>query len=335
MDKIKRNKYLLHELVWSLLILGVSLLLAAFLKADLLPYIAVLGLVLVLIHLHYSKKTYQEISDLAEKVETMLKEGTVPKISASEEGSLAILEDELGKVGIRLNEQNKSLVQDKKNLKKAIEDIFHQIRTPLTAVNIQTGILKQEGLSYKDRLDLVHRLEEESKQVQWLVEALLKLSQIDAGVIQFKKDWISCADLIKAAVKPFEISMELQDQTFEAQVGETGFTGDFEWSLEAIRNLLKNAIEHTPAGGTIRVDASGNELFTEMVISDTGPGFSKEDLARVFQRFYKGAHASSKSIGIGLSLSRAIIMAQGGSLQARNGEEGGAKFIIHFYKMIV
>ncbi len=109
------------------------------------------------------------------------------------------------------------------------------------------------------------------------------------------------------------------------------FIGDFAWSTEAILNILKNCMEHTPAGGQIQASFSQNAIFTEIIIEDNGPGFDSEDLPHLFERFYKGKNASEHSVGIGLALARMIVTQQNGTLKAENRPEGGARFVLKFY----
>ncbi len=130
--------------------------------------------------------------------------------------------------------------------------------------------------------------------------------------------------------------MDLRDQRFVCDVPEDiTLTGDFPWLTEAVGNLLKNCMEHTPEGGAITVRARENALFTEITVSDTGKGFAPEDLPHLFERFYRGKNADEQSVGIGLALSRMIVTSLGGTLKAENGRDGGALFTMRFYKSTV
>ena len=113
------------------------------------------------------------------------------------------------------------------------------------------------------------------------------------------------------------------------------FTGDLNWTAEALGNILKNSMEHTPEGGEISVEAEETALYTELRILDSGSGFDKEDIPHIFERFYKGKNAADSSVGIGLALARSIIAAQNGAISAKNGKDGGAKFTIRFYKSVI
>ena len=191
--------------------------------------------------------------------------------------------------------------------------------------------------------------------------SLLKMSKMDAGTVTFKSKPVLVTELIRQAAEPLLIPMELREQTLDimpaelrqqtadnfsaeqlhehsntAEINKQGhppqFYGDFAWSTEAVLNILKNCMEHTPIGGQIQVTFSQNAIFTEIVIEDNGPGFDMEDLPHLFERFYKGKNASKNSIGIGLALARMIVTQQNGTLKAENRPEGGAKFVIKFYR---
>lgn len=100
--------------------------------------------------------------------------------------------------------------------------------------------------------------------------------------------------------------------------------GDISWTCEALTNIIKNCMEHTPNGGEIIIRALENALFSEVVISDNGCGIDKEDLPHIFERFYKGKDSDDKSIGIGLALAKMIITKQNGTIKAENKPNGGA-----------
>ena len=129
--------------------------------------------------------------------------------------------------------------------------------------------------------------------------------------------------------------MELKDIAFKTDIHGESFVGDMPWSAEAFGNLIKNAVEHTAPGGTVCVRANETALYTEITVCDDGEGFTEEDIPHLFERFYKGRNAAQGSIGIGLALTRAIITAQNGSITARNNENGGASFVVKFYKAAV
>ncbi|MDE7326299.1 MAG: HAMP domain-containing histidine kinase, partial [Lachnospiraceae bacterium] len=170
-----------------------------------------------------------------------------------------------------------------------------------------------------------------------LIEALLKLSKLDAGTVEFARETVPVEILIHNAAKPFGILMDLRGQTLDTGDVRPGavFTGDLAWSTEAVGNVLKNCIEHTGEGGNILIKAQENAIYTEIVIEDDGEGIDAQDLPHLFERFYRGKNSSGNSVGIGLALTRAILLAQNGTICAENRREGGARFLLRIYKGII
>ena len=236
---------------------------------------------------------------------------------------------------VRLREQADRLTEDKVRLTEAIQNMFHQIRTPLTGINLTISLLQEEDLTPERRSRLTRDLSRQSERIRWLVETLLKLSRIDAGTAVFLPEAIPAEELIEAAAAPFRIPMELRDQTLRVRADDAVFAVDPAWTAEAVSNLLKNCMEHTPPGGTIEVEARETALFSELVVTDSGPGFDPADVPHLFERFYKGKNATPESVGIGLALARSVAAAQNGTIAAANAPSGGARFTIRFYKSIV
>lgn len=236
-----------------------------------------------------------------------------------QEGELAILNNEIGKLVNRLKEQSESLKKDKIYLADSIADISHQIRTPLTSINLIVDFLKEPELSLKKRQELLWEMEKLLNRIDWLVGTLLKISKLDAGTITLRKDGVNLKELIKKAEESIAIPMELRGQKFSLICnGTEAFCGDFFWSLEPITNIIKNCMEHTPDGGTITVTLEENPIYSSIEIEDTGAGLEKEDCLHLFDRFYKGKNSSADSVGIGLALAKMIIHNQNGTIKAEN-----------------
>lgn len=293
------------------------------------------GIAFCLAHLYFARKRYREMEELAQRIDRILHGHGTVLINESDEGELAILTSEIHKMTVRLKEQSDLLIAEQLRLTEAIQDIFHQIRTPLTSMNLVGSLLGEEDLSYERRIRLTHELKRQLGRTQWLVETLLKLSKIDAGTVVFLKETHSVKVLVEKAVEPFSIPMELRGQALQISVSDERFMGDLQWTTEALSNIIKNSMEHTPFGGEIKIKADETALYTEIIIEDNGPGFENADVPHLFERFYKGKGASEGSIGIGLALSRGIIAAQNGTITASNGLSGGARFVIRFYKSVI
>jgi signal transduction histidine kinase len=226
-----------------------------------------------------------------------------------------------------------ALKQDKQYLASSIADISHQIRTPLTSINIILSLISKSDLSEERKKSLFNELDTLLRRIDWLITTLLKISRLDTGTVKFKKEKIMVSELISHAVAPIAISLDLREQEINTTItGNESFIGDLSWTVEAIENILKNCMEHTQRGGRIKITSLENALFTEIIITDNGPGIDKEDLPYLFERFYKGKNSNNQSFGIGLALARMIIVNQNGTIKAENAQKGGAKFTIRFYR---
>ena len=283
----------------------------------------------------FVSRRYRAVASMAEQVGRVLHGQERAMIGREEEGELAILSTEIGKMTVRLREQADRLTEDKVRRTEAIQDIFHQIRTPLTGINLTASLLEEEDLTVERRRRLTRDLSRQSERIRWLVETLLKLSKIDAGTAVFRTETVPAEDLIGQAAAPFRIPMELRDQTLRIRAEDAVFAVDPAWTAEAVGNLLKNCMEHTPPGGEVAIEARETALFSELTVTDSGPGFDPADVPHLFERFYKGKNATPESVGIGLALARSIVAAQNGTITAANGPSGGARFTIRFYKSVV
>ncbi len=298
------------------------------------------GIVFCLFHFASSCRRYQQIAKLADKVNHYLHGYMDLYIQDQREGELAILESEIGKMVLRLRNQADLLKKDKIYLADSIADISHQIRTPLTTMNLIVSRLSSRELPREKRKHLMMELEEMLVHIEWLIQSLLTISKLDAGTIQMQERRISVPELIRNSTEALEIPMELRQQKLNIICDPlVSFTGDMKWMKEAVMNIVKNCMEHTPEGGRIQICAVENPIYTEIVIEDNGPGIDREDLPHLFERFYKGKNSSDKSVGIGLALAKMIITGQHGNVSAENvtnkGMICGAKFVIRFYKSIV
>ena len=286
------------------------------------------------IHFGTEYARYQRLKRLSLDLDRLLHDGTPLPIQAYQEGELSVLATQLQKMTLRLLESAKRAGADRAYLADSLADISHQLRTPLTAMNLTAAMLSSPALSAERRRELTVELRNLLGRTEWLVESLLKLSKLDAGTVTLAKEPVSLREVIRRAAQPLAVPMDLRDQRLLISCGEAGFTGDLVWTAEALGNILKNCMEHTPAGGTISVAGSESALYTAVIIEDTGPGLREEDIPHLFERFYRGADASDSSYGIGLALARTVIAAQNGTIQAMNGEHG-ARFEVRFYKTVI
>lgn len=331
-----RNRQLRRELIFSVSATAALSAVAAWaLSPAAAMFMLALGALLTGAHLLFTRRRYAAIRELSAVLDRILHGEDASPIAEETEGELSILKTQIRKMTLRLNESAENLLREKNALSDAMADLSHQLRTPLTAVNLVVSTLESETMTDERRLRLTRELEGLLRRMEWLVETMLKMSMIDAGAIVFAPKRISAEALIRLAASPLEIPMELKGIAFEAEAENASLVCDPAWTAQAIGNLLRNAVQHTPAGGRVRAEARETPLFTEIRVLDTGEGFAPEDIPHLFERFYKGKNAKENSVGIGLAFARQIAAAQNAALTAENRPEGGAAFLLRFYKQVI
>lgn len=280
----------------------------------------------------FTKARYKRIAQISNQIDLVLHNSDHLYIGESDEGELSILHSEITKMTLRIREQNDALKKEKEHLADSLADIAHQLRTPLTSVNLILSLL-ENNLEENERKPLIRETEELLMRMDWLLTSLLKLSRLDACIVVFKSEQIDVNNLICAALRPFLIPMELHDIDLQIDAPKGMIIqGDLDWILEAIQNILKNCMESAGENGKIEIVCTDNPLFTEIAIHDSGAGFEKEDLPCLFDRFYRGKNPNATGYGIGLALCKMIITRQGGTITAKNHTQGGAIFAIRFPK---
>ena len=295
-------------------------------------YIIIVCLVIESISLFFTKKRYNDISELTYKIDKILHNNDYTNFDVNKEGELAVLNSEIYKMTVRLREQSERLENEKNYLKDYLADISHQIRTPMTSIKMIISRLSSQEITFEERFRLIKEISKLLTRIEWLITALLKVAQLKSDTVKLKKEKISVEKVISKALEPLRIQAEIKNVEIKQKIENgTNYKGDFYWSIEAISNILKNCIEHSENGGSIEIISKINPIYTEIVITDEGNGICKEDLPHLFERFYRGNNSGSESIGIGLYLTKMIISKQNGVITAKNRENKGAEFNIKFF----
>lgn len=289
------------------------------------------------------RRRNKEIAQLTEEIDKILHNCETYSLSDYGEGELSILRNELSKMTLMLRSQAEQLSADKVHLADALADISHQIRTPLTSLNIMLATVKNPNTEPEKRAQTLYEMSRQLERIDRLVVSLLKMAKMDAGTIKMVKEEVSLEDLIENCLQSVEIMLEVKEITVEKQVSGT-YLGDRVWTEEAITNIIKNCAEHMEVGGRLIITGMENAVYSEITIADNGHGILKDNLPHIFDRFYKGENSSNNSFGIGLALAKSIIQGQNGTIKAENvlvsnendeNQVGGARFIIRFYKGII
>lgn len=321
------------------------------------------GVVQFSLNIFFTKRRYDRLAGISDKIDAILHGDEHLLFEQYREGELSVLSDEVEKLVIKLREQTERLQNDKIFLADSIADISHQIKTPLTSINLILNFLREEDITYERRIALVRELMTLAEKIKWQITALLRISRLDAGMVDFDIEDIEMSRVIDEAYSLIEIPLDIRCVSFERSYQKNSkVTADREWLVEALGNILKNCMEHSFEGGKILVSCEENALYSRIVISDNGTGIAKEDMPHIFERFYKGKSKNkpdkpknsgavyedngnlsvssemeykSESVGIGLALSRSIITQFNGTIKVTSEVGQGTSFDIRFYKAIV
>lgn len=242
------------------------------------------------------------------------------------EDELSKLQDEIYKTVTMLYQTRDEALQTKNRYAQNLSNIAHQIKTPITAISL--AVQMGQGNSRQ----LQEKINRQLSRLTHLEEALLLLAGMDAGTLTFRKEKVDVYTLLMMAADNLqELFRQAQVGISIPELGELSIHADFEWTMEAVMNLFKNCMEHTPCGGSVCCQYEQNPLYARIQIWDSGSGFVQEDIPHLFERFYRGKNASEGGIGIGLALAKEIMERQNGTLRAFNRTEGGACFEIRIY----
>lgn len=247
-------------------------------------------------------------------------------LSVSED-EFSKLQDEIYKTVTTLYQTRDAAVDARINYAENLSNIAHQLKTPITAISLSAQMMQE-----KSSLEYSAQIQKQLKRLIHLEEALLLLSRIDAGTLALKREPVDVFTVITLAADNLQ-DLFMQEGVYAdiPEMEEMEITVDMDWTMEALMNLLKNCMEHSPKGKTVHCSCEQNLLYTEIQIWDEGAGFHKEDIPHLFERFYRGQNVKENGIGIGLSITKAIIEMQNGVISAGNIPNGGAYFEIRIY----
>ncbi len=332
---MSRNKEFLIFMTTQLILMSLITIVCLMVNVSLGLFVLGIQVLMWIVFFMYHHWRYIQLARLSETLRRVSLGHYELDIQDNQEGELSILKSELYKVTLRLREANELLKQEKQYLADAISDISHQLKTPLTSMRMMNELLANPNLEEPTRLMFISQNKTQLDRLQWLVSSLLKFAKLDTKTADFKSEIFSVKTLIQYAIEPLMIPLEIKEQQFIVQGNECQVVGDFHWTVEALTNIFKNAIEHTDVGGMIQVTIEENPIYTEIIIKDNGEGIDKEDLPYLFKRFYRGKNANRDSVGIGLALAKSIINEQNGNILVESIQGEGTTFKLKFYKLIV
>lgn len=290
--------------------------------AALLALLAGMGFFLI------KKKTKSRIEAMTEYL-AKANRGEDVTILSDTEDAFSVLEDEISKSVTELRTAKETAVRERKNFAESLENIAHQIKTPVTSLDLSVQMMRK-NLDGGDAA----RLGKQIEKLGQLTDALLKVSRIDAGALRLKRGSVDVYTLLELSVEALESQIRSKKITvILPNHPEISFTGDLDWSVEVFINLIKNSIEHMEENGTLVFQYEENPLYVEIILTDDGEGFAEEEIPHLFERFYHGKGKKSGT-GLGLSMAKSVIEMQNGIITAENLPDGGACFHIRFYSGI-
>lgn len=278
-------------------------------------------LLLDFLHNRYNDDLLEQITLL---IEALVEQQERQIFSEAEDTLTARLQHQLLKLRNILTAQNQMLAQEKEQIKTLISDISHQIKTPIAAANTFAELLGDGELSAEERTEYITTLQMSLGKLTFLTNSLIKMSRLESGIISLKPEKNSLNEIVLQAVKTVYAKAKEKgilitfecDQAFEAVL-------DFNWTAEAISNVIDNAVKYTPQGGFVRLQITEYPSFLRLDISDSGVGIPEEEQAKIFGRFYRGKQSvGTDGVGIGLYLTREIINRQNGYMKVSSDENG-------------
>ena len=278
-------------------------------------------LLLDFLHNRYNDDLLEQITLL---IEALVEQQERQIFSEAEDTLTARLQHQLLKLRNILTAQNQMLAQEKEQIKTLISDISHQIKTPIAAANTFAELLSDGELSAEERTEYITTLQMSLGKLTFLTNSLIKMSRLESGIISLKPEKNSLNEIVLQAVKTVYAKAKEKgilitfecDQALEAVL-------DFNWTAEAISNVIDNAVKYTPQGGFVRLQITEYPSFLRLDISDSGVGIPEEEQAKIFGRFYRGKQSvGTDGVGIGLYLTREIINKQNGYMKVSSDENG-------------
>ena len=299
---------------------------------NILVVIILFSIILILIF-SYFRKIYKDINEMKDYVYHSSEGRSFNMKNTNEEGQIGLLKVELIKMTNILKEKVELLNNEKVFLNNTISDISHQLKTPMTSLMILNDLM-YDDIPKEVKIEFLDKIKNQLNRMDWLIKSMLKLSKVEAKVINFKKEKINIKELIHKSIQPMLMPMEVKNIKLQIEEDDNAsYIGDNNWSTEALVNIIKNCVEHTGENGIINISYKENPLYSEIIIKDSGEGIDKVDIPNIFKRFYKGKSSSKEdSVGIGLAMAKSIIESQNGDIFVKSEKNKGTEFHITFHK---
>ena len=291
-------------------------------------------MILIYLFVRYYFKRDNEIEKIIKCLEKINQKNYEIDINDVSEDKLSILKHEIYKTTVMLKENTEKANQDKINLKNSLEDISHQLKTPLTSSIIMLdNIIDDLENDIEIKPEFIKKVKKDISKISFLIQSILKLSMFESNTITFIRKEIPVKKIINSSIENIENLCDLKNiKIVVKDKSKNKIYCDYRWQVEALTNILKNALDYSFNDSIIIVEVDKNNTYTQIKIKDFGKGMSEDETLNIFKRFYKGKKSSSDSNGIGLSLAKAIIEKDNGRVIVNSLKGEGTTFSIKYFK---
>lgn len=291
-------------------------------------FILVLSIILI-INKNYENNKLEEIIHLIEEIN---KKNYNLNIKGTDETMISKLKNEMYKTVVMLKNDADNSLQDKIIIKTYLEDISHQLKTPLTVINISLdNLIDNPNMDEKNRNEFISKISKEVTNINNLIQNLLKLSKFDVNVINFVNKSVSIKEFINKSIDKISLIADLKNINIKVNIlNDFNLNIDLNWQIEALSNIVKNAIEHSNENDIVYINCNDNKIYSKIEIINNGI-INDKDLNKIFDRFYTNKKGYSESVGIGLSLAKNIIEKNNGKIDVYS-KDGKTIFTIKYYK---
>lgn len=296
--------------------------------------LAVSGIIYLGIFILYLRKRTYRLEQLSRYMDMITAGNYNLDLENNTEDELSSLKNQLYKLMVWLKEQTDNAIQNKVALAQSVSDISHQLKTPLTSAQILLdNLINNPDMEAGLRKQFTYEVFSQVSGMNWMIVSMLKLSRIDAGVVEFEKEEVCLTELIKEASDNLAIISEIKNVPVNVCTDtDCVIYGDYNWNREAIQNIIKNAIEHSNTGENVTVKTEDNDVYTAVYITNTGEKLTDMQQKQIFERYYSEAKFEDNSMGIGLPLAKAVVEKQGGYITVDSNEDK-TTFIVKYIKM--
>lgn len=330
-DKENKKLLLLHSIILLLLIFS---LVTLKIELNIILLVTIFYLITIIITWYHLYKKNKKIKNLSTYMNNILNNNYSLDIRDYEEGDLSNLKNDIYKMTVKLKEKSDLNLKEKKYLEEVLSDISHQLKTPLTSILVMLdNIIEDSNMEEKIRNDFIVDIKRNVLNINFLVQSLLKLSKFDANTVHFVKQENDLKTIVEESIKNVSTLCDLRNINIKLNIKENSkIICDDKWQIEALTNIIKNAIEHSKNNSNIIINIENNNVYSMIEVIDFGEGIAKKDIKHIFERFYRCKNTKTDSIGIGLALAKTIIEEDKGTISVESNKLE-TKFIIKYYKI--